>query len=152
MGSCCIVTIWELFFPFRDVSSVLIASFYFFFSFFLFFFSFRNGTLRTLLRKFLRSVYRVRWQIVRWDNFASDFLFPLKMAAPGRRDGDVINTPFVRVQFGARYLHSLPVTRPHSEEGKRVYAMSRQIHPAISRSMVTILSRPLASRRLHRVL
>jgi len=86
------------------------------------------------------------------DNFASDFLFPLKMAAPGRRDGDVINTPFVRVQFGARYLYSLPVTRPHSEEGKRVYAMLRQIHPAISKSMVTILSRPLASYRLPRVL
>lgn len=56
-------------------------------------------------------------------NFANDFLFPLKMAAPERRADDVINTRNSCTVWGQ--VSTFSATRPHSEEGKRVCAPDR---------------------------
>lgn len=75
-------------------------------------------------------------------NFASDSLFPLKMAAPER--ADVINTRNSCTVWGQVSTFSATVTRPHSEEGKRVCAPGRTKPPPaiLSESLLTILSLP----------
>lgn len=86
-------------------------------------------------------------------NFVNNFLSLLKMAAPVVWSILPVSDS---VQFGAKYLHSLPAARPHLKEGKRERGfMTRRradLPHEISASYVMILLLSQASRRLHRVL